>query len=54
LRVDEEVSSAPGPAGRDNPVRRRAPSDRVASRRTGAAVKVCKDARVDKAAGRRV
>ena len=49
----EEVSLRARQAGWDRPVRRRAP-DKVASRRTGEAVKVCKEARVDKVAGRRV
>ena len=50
----EEVSSRAGQAGPDNPVWRRALPDRVASGRTVAAAKVCKDVRADRAAGRRV
>ena len=51
---EEEVSSGPGQAGRDNPASRRAPPDRVASGRTGAAGRVCKRVRMDRRAGRRV
>ena len=53
-QVGEEDSSGRGQVGRDNPVWRRAPLDRAASRRTGAAAKVCKGVRVGRAAGRRV
>jgi hypothetical protein len=49
----EEVSLRAGQAGSDRPVRRRVLPDRVASRRTVAAAKVCKDVRADRAAGRR-
>jgi molybdopterin biosynthesis enzyme len=50
----EEVSARAVQAARDNPAWRRAPPDRVASGRTEAAGKVCKDVRLDRAADRRV
>jgi hypothetical protein len=50
----EEVSARAGQAEPDRPVRRRALPDRVASGRTVAAAKVCKDARVDRAPAARV
>ena len=50
----EEVSWRAGQAGPDRPVRRRVLPDRVASGRTVTAAKVCKDVRVDRAAGRRL
>ena len=51
--VEERVSLRAEQAARDNPVWRRVLPDRVGSGRTVAA-KVCKDVRVDRAAGRRV
>lgn len=50
---EEEVSSGPVQAGWDNPVRRRAPPDRLASGPTGVAARVCKGVRVDRRAGHR-
>jgi hypothetical protein len=45
----EGVSLRAEQAAPDNPAKRRAPPDRAASRRTVAAARVCKDARVDRA-----
>jgi hypothetical protein len=52
--VEEEVSSRAEQAARANPAWRRDLPDRVASGRTVAVAKVCKDVQVDRAAGRRV
>jgi hypothetical protein len=50
---EEGVSLQAEQAAPDNPALRRAPPDRVASGRTAAAAKVCKDVRVDRAPGLR-
>jgi hypothetical protein len=52
--AQEGVSLRAEQGARDNPALPRAPPDRVASRRTAAAAKVCKDARVDRVLGRKV